>query len=195
MRIKRILASGIAVLALAGTLAACGDDSDDDNTSEENSSQTTEEETTDEGDETTEEGTDPEEDTDEGTDPEEGTDGGDPAASGDATVTVDGEPLAGLDTSNIQCVKQGGKISVGSADADASLGLVMTDEATPKVESLGIMVDGITLAVSQVGGSELGSAEVAVDGDTYTVTGTAAGTDTEDPTTVLEKEFEIVVTC
>ncbi|WP_235735215.1 lipoprotein LpqH [Nocardioides alcanivorans] len=189
MRIKKVLVSGVAVLALAGTLAACGDDSDDDKKSDENSSQTTEENATEDDAEppVTEDDAEPpvtEEDDAPAT-----------SADGAATVKVDGEELAGLDTSNIQCLKQGGKITVGSADASAGLGLVMTDEDTPKVESLGIMVDGVTLAVSGMAGAELGSADVAVDGDTYTVTGTAQGTDTAKPTELFEKKFEIVVTC
>jgi ipoprotein LpqH len=191
MRIKKVLASGIAVLALAGGLAACGDDDDK---KDDNSTQTTDENTTEEGaDEGTDEVDPP---AAEGTDDQAETPGDDAAVTdGDVSVKVDGAEVAGLDTSSIQCLKANGKITAGSSDASSGLGLVMTDEATPKVESLGIMADGVTLAVSQMAGAELGSAEVTVDGDTYTVTGTAQGTDTANPTEILEKDFEIVITC
>ncbi|WP_110207213.1 lipoprotein LpqH [Nocardioides daejeonensis] len=182
MRITKILVSGVAVLALAGGLTACGDDTKDDK--KDDSSQTTPEAPTDDA---------PAED--EGTDEETATtdDGSDPEVSsgGDISVKVDGKEVSGLDTSTIQCAKMGGKINVGSADAGSGLGLVMTDEATPKVESFGLLVDGITLAVAP----GMGSADVAVDGNTYTITGTAQGTDSAKPTEVVEKDFEIVVTC
>ena len=80
-----------------------------------------------------------------------------PAASGGGTsqvstggnteVKVEGQDLAGLDLSTVTCVKQAGKINVASGSATGGLGVVMTDEATPKVESLGLTVDGNALAV------------------------------------------------
>ena len=51
----------------------------------------------------------------------------------------------------------------------------MTDEATPTVESLGMVVDGNALGVTNMMGAKTGSAEVKVDGSTYTITGEAAG--------------------
>ena len=47
----------------------------------------------------------------------------------------------------------------------------MTDEATPAVESLSMMVDGNALGVTNMMGAKTGSAEVKVDGSTYTITG------------------------
>jgi lipoprotein LpqH len=72
----------------------------------------------------------------------------------------------------------------------------MTDEATPKVESLGLTVDGNALAVSSMGGMNTGSADVKVDGSTYTITGEAAGADMKNPMAgMITKKFEIKVTC
>src|SRR5258707_373572 len=96
---------------------------------------------------------------------------------GDAEVKVEGQDLAGLDSSTVTCVKQAGKINVASGSATGGLGVVMTDEATPKVESLGLTVDGNALAVASMGGMNTGSADVKVDGSTYTITGEAAGGD------------------
>ncbi|MDT5067312.1 MAG: ipoprotein LpqH [Mycobacterium sp.] len=118
------------------------------------------------------------------------------STSGNTEVKVEGQDLAGLDLSTVTCVKQAGKINVASGSAAGGLGVVMTDEATPKVESLGLTVDGNALAVSSMGGMNTGSADVKVDGSTYTITGEAAGADMKNPMAgMISKKFEIKVTC
>jgi len=121
------------------------------------------------------------------------------AAAGGATeVKVDGGDLAGLDLKSVSCVKQAGKINIGSGaiGGQQGLGVVMTDETTPVVESLGLVVDGNALAVSNMMGTSVGSAEVKVDGDTYTITGEAAGADLQNPMAgMISKPFTITVTC
>jgi len=121
------------------------------------------------------------------------------SSGGNSVVTVEGQDLAGLDLNSVTCVKAAGKINVASAPIGGGaqgLGVVMTDEATPKVESLGLVVDGSALAVSEMGGMKTGSAEVAVDGSTYTITGEAAGADMNNPMAgMITKKFEIKVTC
>ena len=72
----------------------------------------------------------------------------------------------------------------------------MTDEATPVVESLGLVVDGNALAVANNMGVKTGSADVTVDGDTYTITGEAQGADIKNPMAgMISKKFEIKVSC
>ena len=96
------------------------------------------------------------------------------------------------------CVKQNGKINVASAaiGGQQGLGIVMTDEPTPVVESLGMVVDGNALAVTNTMGAKVGSAEVTVDGSTYTVTGEAAGADISNPMAgMITKPFTVKVTC
>lgn len=113
-------------------------------------------------------------------------------------VKVDGADLAGLDLASVTCVKQGGKINVGSGavGGQQGLGIVMTDEATPRVESLGMVVDGNALAVTDNMGVKVGSAEVKVDGDTYTITGEATGADINNPMAgMITKPFTVTVTC
>ncbi|MBX7434324.1 lipoprotein LpqH [Mycobacterium sp. Y57] len=113
-------------------------------------------------------------------------------------VKVDGADLAGLDLNSVTCVKQGGKINVasGAIGGQQGLGIVMTDEATPVVESLGMVVDGNALAVTNTMGAEVGSAEVSVDGDTYTVTGEATGADISNPMAgMITKPFTVTVSC
>ncbi|MEZ0052926.1 lipoprotein LpqH [Mycobacterium sp. MAA66] len=121
------------------------------------------------------------------------------STSGNTAVKVEGQDLAGLDLKSVTCVKQGGKINVASAPINGSaqgLGVVMTDATPPTVDSLGLVVDGNALAVSQMGGMKTGSADVKVDGNTYTITGQAAGADMKNPMAgMITKNFEIKVSC
>ena len=125
--------------------------------------------------------------------------GAEVTTGGGATeVKVEGADLAGLDPASVTCVKQGGKINIGSGAAgpQQALGVVMTDEATPKVESLALVVDGNALAVSDMMGVKTGSAEVTAEGDSYTITGEAQGADMKNPMAgMITKKFEIKVSC
>ena len=124
--------------------------------------------------------------------------GAEVSTGGAAEVKVDGGDLAGLDPASVTCVKQAGKINIGSGAAgpQQAVAVVMTDEATPKVESLGLVVDGSALAVSDMMGVKTGSAEVAVDGDTYTISGEAQGADMKNPMAgMITKKFTIKVSC
>ena len=89
-------------------------------------------------------------------------------------------------------------ITVASAaiGGQQGIGVVMTDEATPKVESLGMVVDGNALAVADNMGMKSGSADVKVDGDTYTISGEAQGADMKNPMAgMVTKNFVITVAC
>lgn len=168
---KRVLAATLGLIASAGILMACSDDSSSNSTPAAGPPATTQ---------------------------SQGGGGTQISTSGDTEVKVEGKDLAGVDLDSVTCVKQAGKINVASASTggQAGLAVVMTDEATPKVESLGMVVDGNSLAVSDSMGMKVGSAEVSVDGDTYTVTGEAEGADMKNPTAgMVKKEFTIKVTC
>lgn len=120
------------------------------------------------------------------------------SAGGSTEVKVDGSDLAGLDLNSVTCVKQGGKINVASAaiNGQAGLAVVMTDANPPTVESLGMSVDGNALAVTNTMGAKVGSAEVKVDGSTYTITGEASGADMANPMAgMVTKPFSVKVTC
>jgi lipoprotein LpqH len=120
------------------------------------------------------------------------------STGGKTEVKVDGNDLAGLDLNTVTCVKQGGKINVasGAINGQAGLGVVMTDASPPTVDSLGMSVDGNALAVSNMGGAKVGSADVTVDGSTYTITGQAAGADMKNPMAgMISKPFTVKVTC
>lgn len=126
-------------------------------------------------------------------------DGGTEVSTGGAAeVMVDGGALADLDPASVSCVRQGGKISIGSGSAgpQQAVAVVMSDEATPKVESVALVVDGNALGVSDMMGVKTGSAEVTVDGDTYTISGEAQGADMNNPMAgMITKPFTITVTC
>ncbi|MEH3142054.1 MAG: lipoprotein LpqH [Mycobacterium kyogaense] len=120
------------------------------------------------------------------------------AQGGSTEVKVDGADLAGLDLNSVTCVKQGGKVTVasGAIGGQQGLGIVMTDEATPVVESLGMVVDGNALAVANAMGAKSGSAEVKVDGNRYTITGEAVGANMSNPMAgMITKPFTVTVTC
>lgn len=117
---------------------------------------------------------------------------------GDTEVTVDGSDLPGLDLNSVSCVKAGGTITIasGAIGGRQGLGVVMTDAAPPVVESLAMVVDGNALSVANAMGAQVGSADVAVDGDTYTITGEAQGADLQNPMAgQITKQFSITVTC
>lgn len=120
------------------------------------------------------------------------------STGGNTSVKVDGADLAGLDLSTVTCVKQAGKITVasGAVGGQQGLAVIMTDEATPKVQSLGLVYNGNALSVSEGMGAKVGSADVKVDGSTYTITGEAAGADMKNPMAgMVTKPFTITVTC
>ncbi|MGV0603952.1 lipoprotein LpqH [Mycolicibacterium sp. XJ1904] len=120
------------------------------------------------------------------------------SSGGSTEVKVDGKDLEGLDLNTVTCVKQGGRINVasGAIGGQQGLGIVMSDEANPKVESLGMVVDGNALAVSNTMGAKVGSAEVKVDGDTYTITGEAVGADISNPMAgSITKPYTVKVNC
>ncbi len=121
------------------------------------------------------------------------------ASGSGAQIKVGGADLAGVNPASVTCVKQGGKIDIGSGSTGGpqqALAVVMTDEATPKVESLALVVDGNALSVASNMGANVGSANVAVDGKTYTITGQAQGADLKNPMAgMITKDFSIKVTC
>jgi lipoprotein LpqH len=120
------------------------------------------------------------------------------ASGTSAQVKVGGSDLSGLNPASVTCVKQGGKIDIGSGSsggAQQALAVVMTDANPPTVESLALVVDGNALSVANMG-AKVGSAKVAVDGKTYTITGQAQGADLKNPMAgMITKDFNIKVTC
>ena len=116
------------------------------------------------------------------------------SASTDAktVVKVDGKDLTGVDLSNVGCTKQGDRFAIGAGGASGGVGATLKSGNPPTVETVGITVDGNALAV----GPGVGKATVKVDGDRYTISGTASGASMSNPMAgMISKDFEIVVTC
>lgn len=116
------------------------------------------------------------------------------STGGDFSLTVDGEAVE-IDNAVTACASSNGKfaLSISSTNADAGLGAVLSSEENPTVESVSLVdLDGKALGYVQ---GAYGSADVKVDGKTYTITGTAASTDMQDTSSVEEVPFEFVVTC
>jgi lipoprotein LpqH len=121
------------------------------------------------------------------------------AGASGGQVKVGGSDLAGLNPASLTCAKTGGKIEIGSGSTNGgkqALAVVMTDGNPPKVDSLALFVDGNALSVTNTMGMQAGSANVAVDGNTYTITGTAQGADLKNPMAgMITKDFNIKVSC
>ena len=120
------------------------------------------------------------------------------STGGSTEVKVDGKDLSGLDLNTVTCVKQGGKINVasGAINGQAGLAVVMTDANPPTVDSLGMTVDGNALAVTNTMGAPVGTADVKVDGSTYTISGEASGADIKNPMAgMVTKPFSVKVSC
>jgi len=120
------------------------------------------------------------------------------STGGTTSVKVEGQDLQGLDLKSVTCVKQGGKINVasGAINGQAGLVVVMTDANPPTVDSLGMTVDGNALAVTNTMGAKVGSADVKVDGSTYTISGEASGADIKNPMAgMVTKPFTVKVSC
>lgn len=115
------------------------------------------------------------------------------ASTGSHTmVKVDGKDLSGVDLSSVGCTKQGDTILIGSGGTSGGVGATLKAGDPPTVQTVGITVDGNALAVAP----GVGEATVKVDGNMYTITGTAQGGNITNPMAgIVKKSFEIMVTC
>lgn len=113
------------------------------------------------------------------------------ATAAPATVIVDGQALPIRFSAT--CAKAGGDISI-SVDASQGIAVVLTDTNPPQVKAVSLgTINGLTLAYS--GGVGHDGAVVTEDGNTFKISGTAAGVDTSHGVQVVKKPFEIDVTC
>ncbi len=114
----------------------------------------------------------------------------DAAQAGPATLTIDGQPANAAGA--VVCSTTDGKFSI--AVGDLGTGFIVGLEPDGSVVhnvGLPIMDNGLVLSYTEgVPGNE---ASASKDGSTYTVTGTATGTDNANAP--ISKPFEIEVTC
>ena len=114
------------------------------------------------------------------------------AAEGTSTVTIDGEDQDVQGT--VVCSDVGGNTSIAIGDATTGIGVVLSSEDDPTVQSVALgNVNGVTLGY-QSGAGE-GDAKAQKDGNTYKVSGTATGIDIANPMQPVNKPFEIEVSC
>jgi len=113
------------------------------------------------------------------------------AGGGGPTVIVDGknQNVGG----SAVCTTTSGTVNIAIGAAATGVAAVLTDANPPEVKSVGLgNVNGVTLAYAPGGA---GSASATKNGSSYTIKGTATGIDMANPTTPVNKSFEIDVNC
>ena len=118
-----------------------------------------------------------------------------PAATG-PQVIVDGQKQN--ITGAVTCTPAGDNINIGIGDAANGVGAVVSTANPPIVHAVGLgSVNGVTLGYSDAAPDQGGDAGAAVDGKTYAIKGTAAGSDMSNPQQPqpVSKPFEMDVTC
>lgn len=114
------------------------------------------------------------------------------AAEGKSTVKIDGQDQDIQGT--VVCSDVGGTTSIAIGDATTGIGVVLSSEDDPTVQSVALgNVNGITLGYQS--GAGQGDAKAEKHGSTYKVTGTATGIDIANPMQPVNKPFEIEVSC
>lgn len=115
------------------------------------------------------------------------------AASGSGTtkVVIDGQEQAV--NGSIVCAAMAGNVNIAIGEGTTGIAAVVSEGDSPTVTSVGLgNVNGVTLGYAAGAGGE---ATATKDGNTYTITGTATGVDMSNPTSPVNKPFEIEVTC
>jgi lipoprotein LpqH len=115
------------------------------------------------------------------------------AAEGKSTVTIDGKDQAVQGT--VVCSTMGENVNIAIGDATTGIGAVVSAGDSPTVHSVGLgNVNGAVLGFQENAGQ--GEAKAEKDGNTYTISGSATGTDMNNPMQgIITKPFEIEVTC
>jgi ipoprotein LpqH len=115
------------------------------------------------------------------------------AAAGPEKVVIDGQ------TQNVSgpvsCTQAGGNINIGIGDPANGIGAVVSNANPPVVQAVGLgNLTGVTLGYS-AGAPNQGTVQATKSGNSYTITGTAAGVNMANPQQQLTKPFEMDVTC
>ncbi|MHA7649948.1 lipoprotein LpqH [Mycobacterium sp. ML4] len=119
------------------------------------------------------------------------TSSGGGGASG-TKVIIDGQDQHVTGTT--VCTTAAGNVNIAIGGQASGIAAVLTDANPPEVKSVGLgNVNGVTLAYTS--GTGQGKAEATKNGNTYKITGTATGVDMANPTSPVNKPFEIDVTC
>lgn len=121
-----------------------------------------------------------------------------PAFGGDWSVTVDGATIS-IPDATVVCQEAAGGLSIAiaaptAAAADQAIAVQLTLGDPPTVQAVAAL-DADRNALAYTEGTGMGSAEVAVSGSEYTITGEGLVTEIDNPTSMNTKPFEIVVDC
>jgi lipoprotein LpqH len=109
-----------------------------------------------------------------------------------AKVTIDGKDQNVSGT--VACTSLGGNVNIAIGEAATGIGAVLTDASPPGVKSVGLgNVNGVTLGYTP--GTGQGNASATKNGTSYKISGTATGVDMANPMQLVNKPFEIDVTC
>jgi ipoprotein LpqH len=111
-------------------------------------------------------------------------------------VFVDGQPQNA--TGGVTCNTAGNTVTIGIGDASNGFGAVLSTDNPPVVHTVGLgIVDGVALGFSDSPLGQAGQATAVVNGNSYTIKGTATGSDTSNPQAPqqVSMSFEMDVTC
>lgn len=113
--------------------------------------------------------------------------------AGPPKVIVDGQNQNV--TGQVSCNQVSGNLSIGIGDPTDGVGAVVTNADPPAVQSVGLgSVNGVTLGYAAATPNPGRGAQATKSGNTYTIKGTATGTDASNSQQVT-KPFEIDATC
>ncbi|KAB1641183.1 lipoprotein LpqH [Gulosibacter chungangensis] len=191
MKRKHLAALGTS-LALIAALTACSSGDAEEPTTE-NEDTTSSDTAAEEGGLSNEAGDSAEEESP----AEEGSDGAS-AGSSEVEIVVDGENVV-LENPQVQCGENNGTFAIAvtadnlDAESGDAFGALLTTDENPTVNSVALSrSEGVSVAYTE--GLD-GSADVTVDGKTYTISGSALGLDLNDPTSTDNVDFSFTVTC
>lgn len=101
-------------------------------------------------------------------------------------------------TGDVTCNTANGAVTIGIGDASNGVGAVVSTDNPPIVHAVGLgTANGVALGFSDAAPGQASNAGAAVSGKSYTIKGTATGTDMSNPQSPQQvtKPFELDVTC
>lgn len=132
------------------------------------------------------------------------TKSGDTAASSSSEAAAPPAPQVIIDgqqqnlTGAVTCSTANNAVTIGIGDASDGVGAVVSTDNPPIVHAVGLgTVNGVALGFSDAAPDQADNAGAAISGKSYTIKGTATGTDMSNPQApqTVHKPFELDVTC
>ena len=111
-------------------------------------------------------------------------------------VFVDGQPRPV--SGGVTCHQAGDNVTIGIGDMSNGVGAVVSTSNPPRVRSVGLgTVDGVALGYTNADPGQANNVAAAVQGRSYTIKGTATGSDLRDLRSPQEvnRTFQMDVTC